>query len=203
MPILPSLLRPAPDPLPAHHSRPVSSRTGHAPAKPLHSMATPPAWIKRPVDYLKSLFDNHERAAKGITLLPHQAKPEPDPEILFMREACRKERLDLLGRHKDYTEFDLGLCMDTLSRDTSQQQIIQKEMESRTGRVRRDARWPQRETVKHAGSEKCKLGALSPIWNEATDFSRTTEMENKEFIRDCDRCVHGLRYSSYFQSQVR
>lgn len=120
-----------------------------------------------------------------------------------MREACRKERLDLLGRHKDYTEFDLGLCMDTLSRDTSQQQIIQKEMESRTGRVRRDARWPQRETVKHAGSEKCKLGALSPIWNEATDFSRTTEMENKEFIRDCDRCVHGLRYSSYFQSQVR
>lgn len=89
-----------------------------------------------------------------------------------MREVCRKERLDLLGRHKDYTEFDLRLCMDKLlSRDTSQQQIIQKEMESRMKRVRGE----------HAGSEKSKLGAISSIWNEASDFSRMTGKENKEF----------------------
>ncbi|OXG74688.1 hypothetical protein C349_06058 [Cryptococcus neoformans var. grubii Br795] len=135
-------------------------------------MAAPPTWIKRPVHYFKSLFDNHERAAKGIARFPHQEKTEPDPEIVFMREVCRKERLDLLGRHKDYTEFDLRLCMDTLlSRDTSQQQIIQKKMESRMKRVRRE----------HAGSEKGKLGAISSIWNEASDFSRMNTKENKEF----------------------
>lgn len=179
MPILPSLLRPAPDPLPApprstpaRHFRSVASRTAHAPAQSLHSMVAPPAWIKRPVHYFKSLFDNHERAAKGIAHFPHQEKTEPDPEIVFMREVCRKERLDLLGRHKDYTEFDLCLCMDTLlSRDTSQQQIIQKEMESRMKRVRGE----------HTGSEKGRLGATSPIWNEASDFSRMNTKENKEF----------------------
>lgn len=138
------------------------------------------------MDYLKSLFYNQALAAKGIALSPHQEKTEPDPEILFMREVCRKERLELLGRHKDYTEFDLGLCMDMFRQDTSQQRIIQKEMESRTKRVRSDAGHPQFERIKQnqGGSENGKLGVRLSIRNEAIDFSTTTEAENKQFIRD-------------------
>lgn len=193
MPILSSLFRLAPDPLPAHprststrHFGSGPSGIGHIPAQSIHSMATPPTWIERPMDYLKSLFYNQALAAKGIALSPHQEKTEPDPEILFMREVCRKERLELLGRHKDYAEFDLGLCMDMFSRDTSQQRIIQKEMESRTKRVRSGAGYPQLETIKQkqGGCENGKLGARLSIRNEAIDFSRTIEAENKQFIKD-------------------
>lgn len=193
MPALSSLFRLAPDPLPTHprsaftrHFRSGPSGIGHIPAQSIRSMATPPTWIKRPMDYLKSLFYNQALAAKGIALSPHQEKTEPDPEILFMREVCRKERLELLGRHKDYTEFDLGLCMDMFRQDTSQQRIIQKEMESRTKRVRSDAGHPQFERIKQnqGGSENGKLGVRLSIRNEAIDFSATTEAENKQFIRD-------------------
>ncbi|XAO23195.1 hypothetical protein I312_101973 [Cryptococcus bacillisporus CA1280] len=207
MPVLSSLFRLAPDPLPAHprststrHFGSGPSGIGHIPAQSIRSMATPPTWIKRPMDYLKSLFYNQALAAKGIALSPHQEKTEPDPEILFMREVCRKERLELLGRHKDYAEFDLGLCMDMFSRDTSQQRIIQKEMESRTKRVRSGAEYPQLETIKQkqGGCENGKLGARLSIRNEAIDFSRTTEAENKQFIKDNGTHIVGL--TRHFQA---
>ncbi|KIR24834.1 hypothetical protein I309_06351 [Cryptococcus deuterogattii LA55] len=207
MPALSSLFRLAPDPLPTHprsaftrHFRSGSSGIGHIPAQSIRSMATPPTWIKRPMDYLKSLFYNQALAAKGIALSPHQEKTEPDPEILFMREVCRKERLELLGRHKDYTEFDLGLCMDMFRQDTSQQRIIQKEMKSRTKRVRSDAGHPQFERIKQnqGGSENGKLGVRLSIRNEAIDFSTTTEAENKQFIRDSGTHIVGL--TRHFQA---
>ncbi|KIR56386.1 hypothetical protein I315_01451 [Cryptococcus gattii Ru294] len=207
MPVLSSLFRLAPDPLPSH-PRPTSTRhfrsgpsgIGHIPAQSIRSMTTPPTWIKRPTDYLKSLFYNQALAAKGIALFAHQEKTEPDPEILFMGEVCRRERLELLGRHKDHTEFDLGLCMDMFSRDTSQQRIIQKEMESRTKRVRSDVGYPQFETIKQkqGGCENGKLGARLSIWDEAIDFSRTTEAENKQFIKDSGTHIVGL--TRHFQA---
>ncbi|KAE8539891.1 hypothetical protein D1P53_003829 [Cryptococcus gattii VGV] len=207
MPVLSSHFRLAPDPLPAHprststrHFRSGPSGTGHIPAQSIRSMATPLTWIKRPMGYLKSLFYNQALAAKGIALSPHQEKTEPDPEILFMGEVCRRERLELLGRHRDHTEFDLGLCMDLFSRDTSQQRIIQKEMESRTKRVQSDAGYPQFETIiqKQGGSENGKLGARLSIRNEAIDFSRTTEAENKQFIKDSGTHMVGL--TKHFQA---